>query len=52
MASKNQKTQHVRIWISDRSGLPLRMDSEAAEGKLKTSMFFTYGADIRAPAAP
>ncbi|MDQ2944696.1 MAG: hypothetical protein M3Y27_01910, partial [Acidobacteriota bacterium] len=39
----------VKIWISARSGLPLRMDGQGAEGHLKTSMLFTYGADIRAP---
>lgn len=39
----------IKIWISTRSGLPLRMDSEGAEGDLKTSVLFTYGADIRAP---
>lgn len=40
---------NVKIWISARSGLPLRMDGQGAEGHLKTSMLFTYGADIRAP---
>lgn len=39
----------IKIWISARSGLPLRMDSGAPGDDLKTSMIFMYGTDIRAP---
>lgn len=41
-----------KIWISTKSGLPLRVDSDTGDGssKMHGSMLFTYGASVRAPA--
>lgn len=38
-----------KIWISTKSGLPLRMDSDAGDG-FHGSNLYTYGASVRAPA--
>jgi outer membrane lipoprotein-sorting protein len=53
MESKNPKAQsHDKLWISTRSGLPLRWDVDQAKGQFAASgsTFFSYGADVRAPA--
>jgi hypothetical protein len=41
-----------RIWISTKSGLPLRVESDAgsASSKIHVSNLYTYGAGVRAPA--
>jgi hypothetical protein len=41
-----------RIWISTKSGLPLRMDGDSGDGadKLHGSNLYSYGAGVRAPA--
>jgi hypothetical protein len=50
MESKNPKTQSDnKFWISAKSGLPLRRDSQTGRNGAKSSMLLTYGADIRAP---
>jgi|GEM_PF-6231160 len=38
-----------KIWISTKSGLPLRMDSDAGDG-FHGSNLYTYGTSVRAPA--
>ena len=51
--SKNPKAQsHDKLWIATRSGLPLRWDVDRAKGQFAASgsTFFSYGADVRAPA--
>lgn len=53
-AHRETKTPATRsddkIWISTKSGLPLRQDTDAT-GQFagKGTMLFTYGADVRAP---
>jgi hypothetical protein len=41
-----------KIWISTKSGLPLRVDGDSGNGssKLHGSKLYTYGASVRAPA--
>lgn len=53
MESRNPERQSEnRLWISSRSGLPLRWDQDSrGQFAAKTSTVLTYGADVRAPAS-